>query len=361
MATPNEAPKSKVEKAPLAPGETEKRLAELKEQVAKGQFETVAKTLIESAAENGGEIPQAAVDTFIGTRLNAKERQALTDFLANKTNPKEVALRSRLSALQTEVGGRQPENAPSTASGKILGVIDGIMKQATEKGGGAFQAIADKFGMKGDITPDKLSFIKNAAIGFAAKLFEGVAMSLSKINPSMDLSAVIRTPMELRLTQISDPAQKKKYEVAYLAWAKNPAGRTPPTLAEALNPAPQQTAPGAEKPQTVVAEAKKVEGTQKITIPGKPEFSVTRGADKKNIVEVAGVKREMKLPNGQVLDMLVRQPTDKDAGVVEFLTPDNRRIAMDPAKLLEVAGDKTKTEIAALDGTKIEITPAQTA
>lgn len=361
MATPNEAPKGKVEKAPLAPGETEKRLAELKEQVAKGQFETVTKTLIGTAAENGGEIPQAVVDTFIETTLNAKERQSLTDFLSNKTSPQEVALRKRLAALQTEVGGKQPENTTGSAAGKILGAIDGFIKQATEKGAGPIQALAEKVGIKGDITPDKLGFLKNTVVGFAAKLFESVAMSLSKINPSMDLSAVIRTPMELRLTQISDPAQKKKYEAAYLAWAKNPAGRTPPTLAEALNPAPQQSAPGAEKPQTVVAEAKKVEGTQKITIPGKPEFSVTRGADKKNIVEVAGAKREMKVPNGQVLDVLVRQPTDKDAGVVEFLMTDNRRIAVDPAKLLEVAGDKTKTDIAALDGTKIEIAPAQTA
>ncbi len=361
MATPIEGPKGNVEKAPLTPGETEKRLAELKEQVAKGQFETVTKTLIGTAAENGGEIPQVMVDTFIQTTLSVKERQALADFLANKTSPQEMALRKRLSGLQAEVGGKQPDIAAGTPSGKILGAIDGLIRQVSEKGAGPLQALAEKVGIKGDITPDKLSFVKNAVVGFAAKLFESVALSLSKINPTMDLSAIIRTPMELRLTQISDPAQKKKYEVAYLAWAKNPAGRTPPTLAEALNPAPQQPAPGAEKPQTLVAEAKKVDGTQKIAIPGKPEFSVTRGTDKKNIVEVAGVKREMKLANGQVLDVLVRQPTDKDAGVVEFLTTDNRRIAVDPAKLLEVAGDKTKTEIAALDGTKIEIAPTQTA
>lgn len=341
---------------------TSVKLETLRNQVTEGKMQEAVDTLIDLSDDNDAELMGKA-DEFVRS-LTPEQVQTMTDFLSGTEDPAKTALKTRLEALRAEMGGEAPtESALPGPVQKILDAID----QGIERAGitGKLSELGAKFGFKGEIGPKQVEFVKSMLVGFAARLVEGVVLSLKRVNPTADISAMMNTSLELRLLGIKDAEQREKYRAAYLAWAQNPTTPNPPTLQQALNPAapaPAATpsAAPAETPAAEPAAPETVESSKIVSFPdGSANLEIVRGSDQKVTLTADGKKAELKVLNMQ--SVAVRAPAGEDKGIVEMKLADGSTVSTEPSSLRDAVRDGT-AEILASDGrTKIElptITPA---
>jgi hypothetical protein len=350
----------------LKPGKTQLELKNLKQEILKKNFEGAAEMIMNVAADNGGEIPAEKIDKLL-RELTPEERKALHGFFKEKeTDPKKIVLHQRLDFLQQELGGQKPLEQ-TKASGKIIEVFQKII---VDRMGPAVEERARSLGYKGDVKKS-LEFVMNYFIGAAANMVENLARSFQKFNP--DVSSMLTTSLELRLSRMPE-AKRKTYEIAYRAWMKTPGFPTPTpdqadayekackvkkdlAWAEFLNTPAQTPAPQvAAAPQAAPTTPEKIEGSKEIPLADNSTMRVTRTTDKKTTVEVAGLKREMKLSGSAAVEELTfTKATGTEKGTMELKLTGGAVKKVDLLTLRDAIRDK-KNDLQTIDGTKIDLT-----
>lgn len=320
------------------------QLSTLRDHVEKEQFDTLVDALMGTAAE-GDEVPDATIDAFI-SELKPQEMTALKDFFLGKTDPRIVELREKLGTLQP-----QPEAAPTAVEGlsattqKIVVAVDsGIARLAS---GGMLGGVAAKFGIK-EVGPKQLEFVRNSFLGYITKLMEKV---IQKLNFGMDLSTMLRVPLELRLMNIKDPDQKKAYEDLYVQRARESKGDF---VAPELRDLGAQTT--VVQPEQSLVAGNKVEATQKPVknADGTKMFDISY-ADKKTIVTTEDKTVEVKVTNAEITDVMALDATSTDkAGLIFKLKDKADPIAIDGAALCDAVAQK-KEHFTTSDGIALQL------
>lgn len=344
-------------------------LLKLQEHVQEGQFDKLVDSLMGTATEKK-EVPPAKIDAFV-RGLSPAELASLETFLGGKpADPRAAALRERVKALKGDTAAATAEKPAEGLEGlsepaqKVIAALDKGIARLTS--GGRLNEIAAKIGFKGEIGPQQLEFVKNYALGWAAKLFEGLTASIKKVNPTADMSRILNLPLELRLLNIKDPVQREKYKALYLKRAKESTGAfVAPTLEEALNPevasatpAAPETKPAEVAPAPVATGEKVTDVKRTVKLTDGTIFDVQR-SDKKTTVTAGGVSAEMKIVGGETLDVFALDAKDASKATVTVKLVDDRSVSIDAETLRNaVQGKKPgeKKEVTASDGsTKIEL------
>lgn len=365
-------------KTPEQQNRVETQLARLRETINQGQMDKTVDMLIGASVEQG-EISQATVDRFVQSLTDA-ERGRLVAFLEGKDiDPKKAALRSRLDALRQDVTPGQPqvlEQITSTAGGIARAIDMGIERLGvTGKINDFAKRISERTGIPIPVDARKvIETVRSFAMDFVAGKIENIAASLKNSN-------ILTTSRDLRMLQIK-PEHREAFKLAYDAWAKTRSGTPPsiedaekyklavdqwkkapgskpqPTLAEALSgqPATQvaATQPAAAPTQAAAPAPEKVEGKKDVTLADGSTASVTFGADKKVIVEVAGLKREMKAGTDAVTEVTVTKPQGADKGSVT-LKAGMRTLKVDLVALRDSVRDKKADVMTGDNSTKISL------
>ncbi len=357
--TPNENMKNSPE-VPETPVTPQEALLKLQEHVEQGRFDALVDDLMGKAAEKK-EVPAAQIDAFV-TSLNAEQMSALENFLAGKpADTRASALRARLQ--QVTVAGSAPVISDRPAEGQeTLSEPARKVNDALDKGiqrlfaGGKLNEFAAKIGIK-EIGPDQLKFVKSFLLGYAAKLFEGVVLSIKKINPGTNVTSMLNLPLELRLLEIPKAEDRAKYKALYLERLGK--GLEAPTLDEALNPQVAQSPvtqpaskPAEVAPTTVPVDNKITDAKRTIQLGDGTSFTLTR-SNSKTIVTAAGNTVEAKVAGKEVEDVFANDANDKEKAVVTFKLVD-RLIKVDADALQKAVQNKEKV-LTTEDGTKIEL------
>lgn len=315
--------------------------------------------LMEFAGEED-DVRTAVSETFIQS-LSQAELKKVVDFLSGNEDPAKTVLQKQLIALRTEIDGTAPaETTSETPVGKILSAIDkGIERLGFE---GKMNQFAAKLGFKGDVGPKQVVFLKNMLVGFAARAVEGMIMAIKRINPTMDISSMMNTSLELRLISIIDSKQREKYKEAYLAWAKNPTTPNPPTLQEIMNPlvaatptqAPTETPAAQQTPEAPVT----VESSSIVNFPDRTSNLEIVRTEGKITLTTDGKKADMKVENLQTI--AVRAPKEGDTGIIEMKLADGKTVTTEPAVLRNAVRDEAIELLASDNTTKISLTKIPT-